>query len=92
MGRGSKIENCYSLCEINSTSTTAGGIAGFCSLKIAKTEIKNCIVLSEKINGYMNRYRIAVEDAMKDFIKSYMSVIGSSGRYSFEKHNGPELD
>lgn len=35
---------------------------------------------------------IAVEDAMKDFIKSYMRVIGSSGRYSFEKHNGPELD
>lgn len=64
VGRGSKIENCYSLCEINSTSTTAGGIAGFCSLKIAKTEIKNCIVLSEKINGYMNRYRIADEDAI----------------------------
>ena len=35
---------------------------------------------------------IAVEDAMKDFIKSYMRVIGSSGQYSFEKHNGPELD
>ena len=35
---------------------------------------------------------IAVEDAIKDFIKSYMRVIGSSGRYSFEKHNGPELD
>lgn len=35
---------------------------------------------------------IAVEDAMKDFIKSYIRVIGSSGRYSFEKHNGPELD
>lgn len=35
---------------------------------------------------------IAVQNAMKDFIKSYMRVIGSSGQYSFEKHNGPELD
>lgn len=35
---------------------------------------------------------IAAQNAMKDFIKSYMRVIGSSGQYSFEKDNGPELD
>lgn len=35
---------------------------------------------------------IAAQNAMKDFIKAYMRVIGSSGRYVFEKDNGPELD
>ena len=35
---------------------------------------------------------IAAQNAMKDFIKSYMRVIGSSGRYSFEQGSGPELD
>lgn len=33
-----------------------------------------------------------VEDAMKTFIKNYMRVIGSSGKYSFDKHTGPDLD
>jgi fructose-bisphosphate aldolase class II len=35
---------------------------------------------------------IAAQDAMKEFIKAYMRVIGSSGRYDFEKHEGPEFD
>lgn len=35
---------------------------------------------------------IAAQKAMKDFIKRYMRVIGSSGRYTFEKSEGPELD
>ncbi|MDD3362700.1 MAG: class II fructose-bisphosphate aldolase [Hespellia sp.] len=35
---------------------------------------------------------IEAQNAMKDFIKSYMRVIGSSGQYSFKKDNGPELD
>lgn len=35
---------------------------------------------------------IAAQNAMKDFIKAYMRVIGSSGRYVFEKDNGSELD
>lgn len=35
---------------------------------------------------------IAVQNGMKEFIKAYMRVIGSSGQYSFEKDNGPELD
>lgn len=35
---------------------------------------------------------IAAQKAMKDFIKRYMRVIGSSGRYTFEKYEGPELD
>ncbi len=35
---------------------------------------------------------IAAQDAMKEFIKDYMRVIGSSGRYDFEKHDGPEFD
>lgn len=35
---------------------------------------------------------IAVQNGMKEFIKAYMRVIGSTGQYSFEKDNGPELD
>ena len=35
---------------------------------------------------------MAVEDAMKDFIKAYMRFIGSSQQYIFDKHIGPELD
>lgn len=35
---------------------------------------------------------IEAENAMKEFIKSYMRLIGSSGRYIFEKGTGPELD
>lgn len=35
---------------------------------------------------------IAAQEAMKEFIKSYMRVIGSSGRYDFDKYEGPELD
>lgn len=35
---------------------------------------------------------IEAQNAMKDFIKSYMRLIGSSNRYTFEKHTGPELD
>lgn len=35
---------------------------------------------------------IEVQNAMKKFIKSYMRVIGSSGRYGFEQPKGPELD
>lgn len=34
----------------------------------------------------------AVEEAMKDFIKNYMRLIGSNNRYIFEKDTGPELD
>lgn len=34
----------------------------------------------------------AVEEAMKDFIRKYMRLIGSNNRYIFEKDNGPELD
>ena len=34
----------------------------------------------------------ALEESMKDFIKSYMRLIGSSGQYSFDAHTGPELD
>ena len=35
---------------------------------------------------------MAAQNAMKDFIKDYMRLIGSSGRYIFEKYDGPELD
>lgn len=35
---------------------------------------------------------IVAQNAMKDFIKRYMRLIGSSGRYIFEKSTGPELD
>lgn len=33
-----------------------------------------------------------IEESMKDFIKAYMRLIGSSNRYMFERHTGPELD
>jgi len=35
---------------------------------------------------------IAAQEAMKKFIKRYMRLIGSSGRYTFDKSTGPELD
>lgn len=35
---------------------------------------------------------ITAQNAMKDFIKAYMRVIGSSGCYIFEKSTGPQLD
>ena len=35
---------------------------------------------------------IAVQNAMKEYIKSYMRLIGSSGQYTFETSAGPELD
>lgn len=35
---------------------------------------------------------IEIQNAMKTFIKSYMRVIGSNGRYGFEKPEGLELD
>lgn len=35
---------------------------------------------------------IAAQEAMKAFIKSYMRMIGSSGRYTFDKFEGQELD
>lgn len=34
----------------------------------------------------------AAEETMKDFIKSYMRMIGSSNRYTFDKFVGEELD
>jgi fructose-bisphosphate aldolase class II len=34
----------------------------------------------------------AAEEAMKDFIKKYMRMIGSSNRYTFDKFVGEELD
>ena len=35
---------------------------------------------------------IAAQNAMKEYIKSYMRLIGSSGQYTFEACTGPELD
>lgn len=35
---------------------------------------------------------MAAEEAMKQFIKRYMRLIGSSGRYTFERYKGAELD
>ena len=40
---------------------------------------------------YMDVCMVA-QEAMKVFIKRYMRLIGSSGRYTFEKDQGPELD
>ncbi|GLC29572.1 class II fructose-bisphosphate aldolase [Clostridium omnivorum] len=35
---------------------------------------------------------IVAQEAMKKFIKQYMRLIGSSGRFTFEKTTGPALD
>ena len=35
---------------------------------------------------------IEAQNAMKDYIKAYMRIIGSSGRYLFDRDHGPELD
>lgn len=40
---------------------------------------------------YMD-FQIAGQNAMKDFIKSYMRMIGSSGKYYFSTTNAKELD
>jgi len=49
-------------------------------------------VLAEQPDIQYMELNEAVEEAMKDFIKSYMRLIGSNNRYIFEKDNGPELD
>ena len=35
---------------------------------------------------------IEAQNAVKDYIKAYMRIIGSSGRYLFDRDHGPELD
>ena len=49
-------------------------------------------ILKEEPNIQYMELNEAVEEAMKAFIKSYMRMIGSSGRYQFEVHRGAELD
>lgn len=49
-------------------------------------------VLKEQPDIQYMELNEAVEEAMKDFIKNYMRLIGSSNRYVFEKSSGVELD
>lgn len=49
-------------------------------------------VLEEQPDIQYMELNEAVEEAMKDFIKNYMRLIGSNNRYVFEKNTGPELD
>lgn len=58
--------------------------------KHATKHCKNVLDKNPKID-YMD-LMMEAEDAMKDFIKSYMRLIGSNNRYTFEKHTGEELD
>lgn len=49
-------------------------------------------VLREQPDIQYMEWHEAAEEAMKDFIKSYMRMIGSSNRYTFDKFSGEELD
>lgn len=49
-------------------------------------------ILKEKPDIQYMELNEAVEESMKAFIKSYMRMIGSSGRYQFEVYRGTELD
>jgi len=55
---------------------------------------KNSMVktLQEQPNIEYMEWHEAAEEAMKDFIKNYMRMIGSSNRYTFDKFTGEELD
>lgn len=58
--------------------------------KHARQAMADAIAANPDID-YMD-VNIAAVNAMKDFIRRYMRLIGSSGRYIFEKSNGAELD
>ena len=49
-------------------------------------------VLQEQPDIQYMEWNEAEEEAMKDFIKDYMRMIGSSNRYTFDKFTGEELD
>ena len=49
-------------------------------------------VLQEQPDIQYMEWHEAAEEAMKDFIKNYMRMIGSSNRYTFDKFTGEELD
>lgn len=59
-------------------------------MKHAKTAMLK--VLEEQPDIEYMELNMAVEEAMKDFIKNYMRLIGSSNRYTFEVDHGPALD
>ena len=58
--------------------------------KLARQAMADAIAADPSID-YMDVCMVA-QEAMKVFIKRYMRLIGSSGRYTFEKDQGPELD
>ena len=58
--------------------------------KHARQAMADAIAADPSID-YMDVCMVA-QEAMKVFIKRYMRLIGSSGRYTFEKDQGPELD
>ena len=49
-------------------------------------------VLQEQPDIQYMEWHEAAEEAMKDIIKDYMRMIGSSNRYTFDKFTGEELD
>ena len=49
-------------------------------------------VLQEQPDIQYMEWHEAAEETMKDFIKDYMRMIGSSNRYTFDKFTGEELD
>ena len=58
--------------------------------KHARQAMADAIAADPSID-YMDVCMVA-QEAMKVFIKRYMRLIGSSGRYTFEKDQGAELD
>lgn len=55
------------------------------------TDVTAKTVLEKPAIDYMDLC-ITTQNAMKEFIKSYMRMIGSSGKYTFERIEGLELD
>lgn len=49
-------------------------------------------VLQEQPDIQYMEWHEAAEESMKKFIKSYMRMIGSSNRYTFDNYTGEELD
>lgn len=80
--------------EENIKKAVACGInkINVCTDLMNHAKAKMLEIINEQPDIQYMELNMGVEDAMKDFIKKYMRMIGSNNRYIFENHNGPELD
>ncbi len=80
--------------ESNIQKAVANGInkINVCTDLMNHTKDAMIRILKEQPEIQYMELNEALEEEMKKFIKAYMRLIGSSNRYTFEKHDGPELD